>query len=415
MDKSFHEGNRSTLYDSLEDGTIVLTFAGSAPRLSADAYHPFFADRNFVYLTGLENQSQGFILMAQKSGGTVSETAFILPPDERAERWAGARLRREEVERLSGITLSQPLGDFDTAFHRAANSGRFRYVALDLNKLVSEEPDDCAHRFAKQLAQQYPWMQVINYHRQLRRQRTFKKPCEIEAMKEAMKITKAGILAMMKIAKPGVYEYEFKAAFDKVLTERQIFKSSFPPIISAGENNFCIHYYGYTGQAKDGDMVLNDVGACWDGMYNDVSRSWPVNGKFNERQRIMYECAYKTSEYMFSIIKPGMPMADVDLTIRKYCYELLKEAELVDSYENVGKLMWHGGAHHVGYDVHDVVDASIPVSAGMVFCVDIGIYNLDWGIGFRLEDNCYVTESGCVNLSADIPRSIEEIEAAMAK
>jgi Xaa-Pro aminopeptidase len=118
---------------------------------------------------------------------------------------------------------------------------------------------------------------------------------------------------------------------------------------------------------------------------------------------------------MFSIIKPGMPMADVDLTIRKYCFELLREAGLVDSYENVGRLMWHGGAHHVGYDVHDVVDNTRPIAAGMVFCVDIGIYCEDWGIGFRLEDNCLVTENGCINLSAAIPRSIEEIEAVMAK
>ncbi|HIR46909.1 MAG TPA: aminopeptidase P N-terminal domain-containing protein [Candidatus Caccousia avicola] len=119
--------------------------------------------------------------------------------------------------------------------------------------------------------------------------------------------------------------------------------------------------------------------------------------------------------YMFSIIKPGMPMASVDQTARKYCFEQLKAIGKLQSYDEIGKYMWHGGAHHVGFDVHDDVDMTHPVAPGMVFCVDIGIYDEDSGIGFRLEDNCLVTENGCENLSASIPRKLEDIEAAMAK
>jgi len=107
-------------------------------------------------------------------------------------------------------------------------------------------------------------------------------------------------------------------------------------------------------------------------------------------------------------------MADVDILARKRSFEHLKDLKLVDTYENAGKLIWHGGAHHVGYDVHDVVDLTIPVSPGMVFCVDIGIYCEEWGIGFRLEDNCLITEDGCINLSGDIPRTIEEIQSEMS-
>lgn len=160
-------------------------------------------------------------------------------------------------------------------------------------------------------------------------------------------------------------------------------------------------------------MVLNDVGAQYDHLFNDVSRGWPCNGKFTEKQRLLYTCAYNTSQHMFSIIKPGMKMADVDRLAREYNYTQLKAIGLCETYDDIGKYMWHGGAHHVGWDTHDLVEAEI-IEPGMVFCVDIGIYCEEWGIGFRLEDNCLVTEDGCENLTASIPRTIEEIEKVMA-
>ena len=160
-------------------------------------------------------------------------------------------------------------------------------------------------------------------------------------------------------------------------------------------------------------MILNDVGARWNHEINDVSRGWPCNGKFSDKQKLLYQCAYNTSEYMFSILKPGIPMQDVDRMIREYCYEELRKAGVCESYDEIGTYMWHGGAHHIGFDVHDVVSRNIKTAPGMVFCVDVGIYHEEWGIGFRLEDNCLITEDGCENLSAAIPRTIEEIEEIM--
>ena len=416
MNNTFHTANRKTLHDSLPDGTLLLSFAGETLRLSADAYYPFFANRNFVYLTGLGGtEPQGFILLIKKEGGAAEETVFALPPDLLAERWNGRRLRYEEISKLSGISHILPLTEFEGEFHKAVNTGRYQTLALDLERHKPAEPDGAPHRFAKLATERYPQLGITGYSKQMRIQRTIKMPCEIEAMKEALKITKAGITAMMRASKPGMYEYEYKAIFDHALTSRGVLRPAFPPIISAGKNNFFIHYDSYMGKAEDGDMILNDVGAPWDNICTDVSRGWPCNGKFNERQRLLYEAAYNTSEYMFGLIKPGMPMADVDLLARKRNFEHLKELGLVDTYENAGKLIWHGGAHHVGYDVHDVVDLTMPISPGMVFCVDIGIYCEEWGIGFRLEDNCLVTEDGCINLSAGIPRTIEAIESEMAK
>ena len=247
----------------------------------------------------------------------------------------------------------------------------------------------------------------------LRKLRTIKQPCEIEAIRKAEAITKEGILAMMKISRPGLYEYQYKAEFEHALWQHGTEGTGFPPIISAGANNFCIHYYAYQGQAQDGDMILNDVGARWNGLVNDVSRGWPCNGKFTERQKLLYNCALATSDHMFQIIRPGMKMAEVDAEIRRYNYEQLKDAGVCEKWEDIGTYMWHGGAHHIGYDVHDMVKTPEIIAPGMAFCVDVGIYHEEWGIGFRVEDNCLVTEDGCENLSKDIPRTIADIEDCM--
>ena len=415
MEAVFHQENRRELYQALPENCLFVCFAGRLLPQSADAEYPFFANRNFVYLTGLDGaEVHDFVLLAKKTGDGVEETLFVLPPDAMAERWTGRRLKQPEITARSGVEHLLPVEKFEAAFHAAAMSGKFRTLALDLWKKSPEDPDPEAYRFAARGARDYPFLSVENCHRQLCAQRTIKKPCEIEAMKRAMTVTRAGIEAMMRASRPGMYEYELKAEFDRELTRRGVLAPAFASIIAAGENNFCIHYYSYTGQAKDGDLVLSDVGAAWGGMCTDVSRSWPCNGTFSPRQRQLYECAYKTSQHMFSIIRPGMPMADVDRICHQYCGGLLREIGLLGEDEAPEKYMWHGGAHHVGWDVHDQVDMTRPVSAGMVFCVDVGIYVEEWGIGFRLEDNCLVTEDGCVNLSADIPRSMEEIEAFMA-
>ncbi len=415
MDRSFYVENRRALYARIPGDALIVAFAGEAPRRTADAFYGFFANRNFAYLTGagLPN-AQKFVFLAEKRGEDVREALFILPPDAHLERWNGRRVKADEARALTGIEEIAWVEDFPARFHKLAMGGAFETLYLDIDRLKTGDPESDADRFAALAAREYPHLAVKNLLPHLRALRTIKKPCEIDAMAKAMTITREGILDMMRACRPGMAEYELKAVYDAALTRNGVLTPAFPPIISSGANNFCIHYDAYAGRVADGDMILNDVGAIWDNECNDVSRGWPANGKFTREQALLYTCAYNTSQYMFSILKPGMPMADVDLTARKYNFEQLRAIGLLKEYEEVGRYMWHGGAHHVGFDVHDVVDMTRPLTPGMVFCVDIGIYNEDWGIGFRLEDNCLITKDGAVNLSRSIPRSIEDIEAAMA-
>ena len=413
MKKEFYAGNRTELYSKVEPGSLVIVFSGSAPIKTNDENYPFFTNRNFLYLTGIEQENT--VLLAMVGKDEAEEMLYILPPDAHAERWNGRRIKAEAAEEISGVHTYKYVDTFQDDLTKRLFSGDVKRVYLDFDKVYERTWDKEAYRMGRYLKEHAPFVTLENLYPLLKVQRTIKKDCEIEAMKKAETITRAGIEAMMKASKPGMYEYQYKAEYDYALTQHGVLSPGFPSIVSAGANNFCIHYYDYRGQAKDGDMILNDVGACWDHEINDVSRAFPCNGKFSERQKLLYQCVYNTSEYMFKTLKPGVPLLEVDSMIRKYNFEQLKQAGVCKNFEDIGTYMWHGGAHHVGFDVHDVVEGRGLAVPNTVFCVDIGVYHEEWGIGFRLEDNCRITEDGCENLSHAIPRTIDDIEALMGK
>lgn len=412
MEPQFYKGNRDAFMEKLEPGSLALFFSGSPVRKTADEDYGYFANRNFVYLTGMEQKDT--VLMMEKDASGYRETLFILPPNLIEERWTGSRMKPEEIEAVSMISSFAYKETFEEELKKVLTSGRIQKVYLDIDRMEGQVVVSAADSMEEFLKQEYPSMPIENSLPIMKMLRLIKKPCEIRAMEKAQEITKAGILAMMTHSRPGMYEYQYKAEYDYALAQHGVLEAGFPSIISAGKNNFCIHYYGYRGQAMDGDIVLNDVGVRWDNELTDVSRGWPCNGKYSSRQKLLFECQYNTSEHMFSMLKPGIPMKEVDAEIRRYCFEQLKEAGVCKSFDDIGTYMWHGGAHHVGFDTHDVVSArDAIIQPGMVFCVDIGIYHEEWGIGFRLEDNCLITEDGCRNLSKDIPRTVEDIEAVM--
>ena len=414
MTQDYYRGNRQKFYAQMEPDSLLVLFSGTEVRKTNDEFYPFYTNRNFLYMTGLDQKELAFIAR-KDGGGAVTEKAYILPPDMMAERWTGERIKPQQAADISGIEDVGFVSGFEAELHRLITTGNYRSLYLDLFRVSPTDRDEPAHLLLKRVQRDYPYMKIENANALIRRQRTIKQPCEIAAMRRAEEITRAGITAMMRASKPGMYEYQYKAVFDYAIGQYGPQGPGFPSIISAGKNNFYIHYYAYQGQAQDGDMVLNDVGAWYDHMMTDVSRGWPCNGKFSERQRQLYTIALETSDHMFSIIRPGMKMADVDGESHRFCAGLMKDAGLLDDVKNIGKYMWHGGAHHVGFDVHDAVQTPEVIGPNMVFCVDIGIYHEEFGIGFRVEDNCLVTEDGCENLSASTPRTIEAIEDMMMK
>ena len=237
---------------------------------------------------------------------------------------------------------------------------------------------------------------------------------EIEAVRRAMRITEAGIRRMMHAARPGRMEYELEAEFNAELAAHGQRRTAFPSIISAGERNFYLHYSILQGCAADGDLILTDVGAVYDEHGTDISRVFPANGHFSERQAQIYQIAYAANREIMAQVRPGAPFSMPYRVCKEVAFEGLKALGLLNDPADIRRYVWHGTTHHVGLDTHDVGGYEEPMAENMLFTVDAGIYVREWGIGLRIEDNVLVTAGGCENLSASIPATIEEIETLMA-
>lgn len=285
---------------------------------------------------------------------------------------------------------------------------------LCFDALATERSFAIERTFAKQIQKRYPNVAIKNSYPLLAAMRKIKASAEIDAIRKAMQITEAGIRHMMRAAKPGRMEYELEAEFLAELATHGQHRTAFPSILAGGERIFYLHYANPMAALADGELVLSDVGAAYDEYCTDISRVFPGNGRFSERQAQLYQIAYESNRAVMEQARPGVFFPQLNRTCREVSFEGLKRLGLLNDFADIGRYVWHGVAHHVGLDTHDVGGYQEPMAENMVFTVDAGIYVREWGIGLRIEDNVLVTASGCENLSASIPVTIEEIESLMA-
>ena len=175
MNKEFYAGNRKSLYQKLEEGSLVVIFSGHAPIKTNDENYPFFTNRNFLYLTGIEQEN--IVLMAYVGEGTIEETLYLLPPDAFAERWTGRRIKEEEAEELSGITNYKYVAAFQNDLSRQLFSGNVKKVYLDFDKVYENTPAVEAYRLGKYLKEHAPFVGFGNLHPIMKQLRLIKKPC----------------------------------------------------------------------------------------------------------------------------------------------------------------------------------------------------------------------------------------------
>ncbi len=412
MDKRFFSENRHRVAAQIADKDVMVFFSGESVRKTGDEDYPFFTNRNFLYLTGIKQERS--VLLLQKHGDLVSERLFVLKPDLDREIWTGKRLTDQEVDEISGIGQVEDIDDWRREFNELLSFENITTLWLCFDALAPEHAYDIEREFAKQVQDRHPHVAVKNSYPLLAKLRKIKTPPEIDAVRKAMQITNAGIRRLMRIAKPGVMEYELEAEFNSELARHGQRQTAFPSIIAGGERIFYLHYANPMSVISDGELILSDVGAAYDEYCTDISRVFPANGRFSERQAKLYEVAYAANRAIMDQVRPGVPFQQLPRTCQEISFEGLKELGLINDFAEIRKYVWHGPTHHVGLNTHDVGGYDEPMTENMIFTVDAGIYVREWGIGLRIEDNVLVTGDGCENLSASIPSTIEELEDLMA-
>lgn len=412
MDKRFHSENRRKLTAHMMDKDVMLFFSGEAVRKTADEDFPFFTNRNFLYLTGLKQEKS--ILLLQKHGDLISERLFVTMPDVEREVWTGRRFTEDEIQEISAIEQVDDIENFNRALNELLSFRNVTTLWLCFDAHAPERSFDIEREFAKHIQDRHPHLVIRNSYPLLARMRKIKTPEEIDAIRKAMQITEAGIRRLMRIAKPGVMEYELEAEFNSELAAHGQRHTAFPSIIAGGERIFYLHYANPMSVLADGELILSDVGAAYDEYCTDISRVFPANGRFSQQQAQLYQVAYAANRAIMEQVRPGVQFPLLPRTCQEASFEGLKALGLLDDFAEIRKYVWHGPTHHVGLNTHDVGGYDEPLAENMVFTVDAGIYVREWGIGLRIEDNVLVTADGYENLSASIPATIEEIEHFMA-
>ena len=416
--KTTYIDRRKQLMDNKQGPCMILIFSGSAPMKSLDAEYPFYVDRNFYYLTGIERENM--ILMLRKNAfGEYSETLFIEPFDEVLAKWVGGRMRAQEATDISGVESIQDFSSFHTMLNSILEGNRGlgkMHVYLDLWRHRQDQPDTKAHTVAALLQQRYPAVAIEEIHGDMAAMRAVKSEDELALMRKAQQTTCNAIVAMLRHAKPGMNERELEGAFDFSLMQQGVRDHAFSSIVAGGPRATILHYGNNDQIVNAGEMVLIDLGSAEGNYSADISRTFPVNGKFTERQKEIYNTVLQAQQIVMDNAKPGMTTRQLNQLVIDYYESRLDDLGLRKDGKGVRDYYYHNVSHSLGLDTHDIcTERERTLAAGMVITVEPGLYIEDEGIGVRIENDVLITADGIEDLSAAIPRTVEEIEAIMAE
>lgn len=411
--KTFFNSNRIKLAEKLSRGDLVVLFSGAAPRSTADAYYSFMPNKNFYYFTGCE--AQHFIFAGLKTADDFETVLFIEKPDYDIEKWIGRKLSAEKAREKSGIENVQFLEGFNGWISRTVYGNKVKRLFLDLERMDWEGDDTTASKYAGEFTKRYPFVDIQTIHPIAGDLRVIKSDYEVERIRTAIGWTNDGLDAIMKVLKPGVYEYQLEATFAHSIRMNGADGCSFPTIAASGEDGVILHYVDNQKAIADGSLVLLDLGAQAEQYAADITRTYPANGKFSPRQKEIYNIVLGAQRAVIDAIAPGVPYENLNVICQQYFIKELKRINLIQTDSELGQYYYHGVSHHLGLDVHDIGPRQTDLLPGMVVTVEPGLYIAEEGIGIRIEEDVLVTEAGCEVLSKDIPKTVEEIEAFMSK
>ncbi len=406
---------RQIYLDNVEDNSITLLFSGVAKKSSYDEEYPFEVNRNFYYLTGIDQQDS--VLLLIKSEGERREYLFISPFDETKEKWYGKRLTTQEAYLASGIRnvlinnalnarLDGILGRKDSPY------GNIKHIYLDMEKEQKLAEEMGIDGEMEILDDRYDVDSFIDAYPILVKQRLVKSNAEIEELRGAIATTRLGIQAVMASAHPGVNEYELASTFLKVCDDDDGYQGlAFNTIMASGVNATTLHYPYPKARAEKGTLVLMDLGSRNHYYCADVSRTIPVSGCFSAEQKMIYEIVLGCNKAVAAYARPGITLGELNDYAKNYlANECLSKGIITDKKE-IDKYYYHSVSHQIGLDTHDPGgNKTDPLEAGNVISDEPGLYIKEKGIGVRIEDDLLITKNGAEVLTKDIIKEISDIE-----
>ena len=384
----FFKENRRELQNWMAEDSLCIIYSGTSVPKSQDSMYKFSVNNNFYYLTGI--CEEGLVLLLTKDKATL----FIHPIDMEQEKWNGKKIRLETAQKISGINQIEEITVLQNRLKEKSFSKIYRDFTIKTHEKQKLQEalglvidlEDCADVFP-----------------QLANQRVIKSQEEIDALKQAIKITHCGINAIKKILTPNIMEYELQAEFEYQINKVRSWGTSFDTIVAGGKNGPILHYIENSQPLLKGDLVLLDLGARYQGYCGDISRTYSVDGQMTDEQAILYDIVLQTQIQLISEYKVGNSMAKLQSLTKTLFSERLMEKGFIRKAEEVDHYYYHGVGHSLGIDTHDVGYKSMePFKAGMVMTCEPGLYFADRGIGIRIEDDILITESGPINLSNGI-------------
>ncbi len=423
IDSTLFIGNREKLRKMLKPNSIVIIHSNDVLPTNADGTLALHQNRDLFYFCGTDQEETVLILFPDARFEKDREILFVRETNDYVKIWEGPKLEKDEATKVSGIERIEWTSAFESVFSCLVPQADHVYLSTNEHTRATREVETRNDRFIKKCQARFPLHQYERLAPITNELRLIKEPLEIEMLQKACDITEAGFRRVLGFIKPGVGEWEIEAEYLHEFVRSRSRGFAYLPIIGTGKNACVLHYLENQDLCEDGDLVLMDVAAEYANWNADMTRTVPVNGKFTPRQRAVYEAVLSVFKQANEILRPGITPKDYQQKVREFTEVELIKLGLIDEEEAqkqdrdklplVNEYFMHGTSHHLGLDVHDVGPMNEPVREGMVFTIEPGIYIPDENLGVRLENDFVIGKDENIDLMANIPIEVDEIEALM--
>ena len=416
--------NRQNFTNKLAKNSVAFFNSNDIYPISADSTLPFEQHRDIFYLSGIDQEESILVLFPDSNEPNYREILFLRETNDHIIHWEGEKLTKLDATKISGIKNVHWLGEFEEILKSVLKEADHVYINTNEHYRQSVETQTREDRFIEKL-KSFGGLSLKKSNPILQYQRSVKNEIELTLIKKACEITKKGFERVLGFVKPGVWEYEIEAEFSHEFLRNRSKRFAYTPIIASGKNSNYLHYIKNNKQCHDGEIILMDVGAEYANYSSDMTRTVPVNGRFSERQKTIYNSVLNVKNEATKLLRPGTLWKDYHIEVGKIMTSELLKIKLLDKSDVQNetknkpaykKYFSHGTSHHMGLDTHDYCDLKIPFEKNNVLTVEPGIYIMNEGFGIRLEDDVVINNSGDpTNLMAEIPIEIDHIESIMNK